>query len=80
LVTAQRRASNIGVIMVAGHQIALGRIHAGQVVTDHIAAYTLTINLSGEDTRTVGRTTTQAVRGIKLLTPARPPMFPRQPA
>jgi hypothetical protein len=32
-VTAQRRASNTGVIMVAGQKIALGRIHAGQVVT-----------------------------------------------
>jgi hypothetical protein len=34
-VTAQRRASNTGVIMVAGQKIALGRIHAGQVVTVH---------------------------------------------
>ena len=29
-VTVQRRASNTGVIMVAGQKIALGRIHAGQ--------------------------------------------------
>jgi transposase InsO family protein len=63
-VTAQRRASNTGVIMVAGQKIALGRIHAGQVVTVHVAAETITIDL-GEDTRTIRRTTTQPVRSIK---------------
>ena len=63
-VTAQRRASNTGVVMVAGQKIALGRIHAGQVVTVHVAADTITIDL-GEDTRTVRRTTTQPVRSIK---------------
>jgi hypothetical protein len=63
-VTAQRRASNTGVIMVAGQKIALGRIHAGQVVTVHVSAETITIDL-GEDTRTVRRTTTQPVRSIK---------------
>jgi Integrase core domain len=47
-VTAQRRASNTGVIMVAGQKIALGRIHAGHVVTVHVAAETVTIDL-GED-------------------------------
>ena len=36
-VTVQRRASNTGVIMVAGQKIALGRIHAGQIVTVHVA-------------------------------------------
>jgi hypothetical protein len=54
-----------GVIMVAGQKIALGRIHAGQVVTVHVAAGTITIDLAGEDTRTVRRTTTQPVRSIK---------------
>jgi hypothetical protein len=63
-VTAQRRASNTGIIMVAGQKIALGRIHAGQVVTVHVAAETITIDL-GEDTRTVRRTTSQPVRSIK---------------
>jgi Integrase core domain len=67
-VTAQRRASNTGVIMVAGQKIALGRIHAGQVVTVHVAAETITIDL-GEDTRTVRRTTTQPVRSIKAHRP-----------
>jgi hypothetical protein len=63
-VTAQRRPSNTGVIMVAGQKIALGRIHARQVVTVHVAAETITIDL-GEDTRTVRRTTAQPVRSIK---------------
>jgi hypothetical protein len=40
-VTVQRRASSTGVIMVAGEKIALGRIHAGQVVTVHVAASTI---------------------------------------
>ncbi len=64
-VTAQRRASNTGVIMVAGQKIALGRIHAGQVVTVHVAADTITIDLDDQDSRTVRRTTTQPVRSIK---------------
>jgi transposase InsO family protein len=64
-VTVQRRASNTGVIMVAGQKIALGRIHAQQIVTVHVAAETVTIDLSGDDTRTVRRTTTQPVRSIK---------------
>jgi hypothetical protein len=42
-VTVQRRASSTGVIMVAGQKIALGRIHAGQVVNVHVAAETVTI-------------------------------------
>ena len=63
-VTAQRVASNTGVIMVAGQKIALGRIHARRIVTVHVAAEVITIDL-GEDTRTVRRTTTQPVRSIK---------------
>jgi transposase InsO family protein len=64
-VTVQRRASNTGVVMVAGQKIALGRIHAGQVVTVHVAADTITIDLDDQDSRTVRRTTTQPVRSIK---------------
>jgi hypothetical protein len=51
--------------MVAGQKIALGRIHAGQVVTVHVAAEVITIDLDDHDTRTIRRTTTQAVRSIK---------------
>ena len=64
-VTAQRRASNTGVIMVAGQKIALGRIHAGQVVTVHVAESTITVDLDDQDSRTVRRTTSQPVRSIK---------------
>ncbi|MGH3162938.1 MAG: IS481 family transposase [Streptosporangiaceae bacterium] len=64
-VTVQRVASNTGVIMVAGQKIALGRIHARQIVTVHVATDTMTIDLAGDDTRTVRRTTTQPVRSIK---------------
>ena len=45
-VTVQRRASNTGVIMVAGQKIALGRIQPGQVVTAHVAENTITIDLA----------------------------------
>ena len=68
-VTVQRRASNTGVIMVAGQKIALGRIHAGQVVTVHVATEVITIDLDGDDTRTIRRTTTQPVRSIKAHRP-----------
>lgn len=68
-VTVQRRASNTGVIMVAGQKIALGRIHTGRTVTVHVAEHTITIDLGGEDVRTVRRTTTQPVRSIKAHRP-----------
>jgi hypothetical protein len=55
--------------MVAGQKIALGRIHAGQVVTVHVAAEVITIDLDDHDTRTVRPTTTQAVRSIKAHRP-----------
>ena len=55
--------------MIAGQKIALGRIHAGQVVTVHVAEHTITIDLGGDDTRTVRRTTTQPVRSIKAHRP-----------
>ena len=68
-VTVQRVASNTGIIMVAGQKIALGRIHAHQVVTVHVAENTLSIELASDDIRTVRRTTTQPVRSIKAQQP-----------
>ncbi|MFP3966905.1 hypothetical protein SMC26_31675 [Actinomadura fulvescens] len=67
-ITVQRRVSNTGVVMVAGQKIALGRLHAGRVVTIHVADTTLTIELD-DDTRIVRRTTTQPVRSIKAHRP-----------
>jgi hypothetical protein len=54
----QRRASNTGVIMVVGQKIAIGGIHARQVVTVHVAEHTITVELGGGDIRTFRRTTT----------------------
>jgi transposase InsO family protein len=68
-VRVQRRASNTGVIMVAGQKVALGRLHAHTVVTVHVADTTLTIETTGGDTRTVARTTTTPVRYVKASRP-----------
>lgn len=68
-VTVQRRASNTGVIMICGQKIALGRLHAGQTVTVHVTDKTFTIDLAGDDTRTVRRTTTTPVRNTKAHRP-----------
>ena len=79
-ITVQRRASNTGVIMVAGQKIALGRIHARQVVTVHVAADTITIDPGGDDVRTIRRTTTQAAASRPSSSATLgPPMFPRAP-
>ena len=67
--TAQRRASTTGIIMIAGQKIAPGRIHAGRVVTVHVAEHTITTDPGGDDIRTVRRTTTQPVRSIKAHRP-----------
>lgn len=64
-VTVQRRASNTGVIMVAGQKVALGRVHQHQTVTVHVAEQTLAIELPDGDTRVIRRTTDYAVRSIK---------------
>jgi transposase InsO family protein len=64
-VTVQRRASNSGVIMVAGQKIALGRIHARQLVSVRVSPATITIEIGADDIRTVRRTTDQPVRNLK---------------
>jgi transposase InsO family protein len=68
-ITVQRRASNSGVIMICGQKIALGRLHAGQTVTVHVTDQIFTIDLGGDDTRTVRRTTTTPVRNLKAHRP-----------
>jgi transposase InsO family protein len=67
-IRVQRRASNTGIIMVAGQKVALGRTHAHTTVTVYVAETTLTIQ-AGEDTRTVPRTTTTPVRYVKASRP-----------
>ncbi len=64
-VTVQRRASNSGVIMVAGQKAALGRGMAHQTVTVHVSDTTLAIDLPDAETKIVRRTTDQPVRSIK---------------
>ena len=61
----QRRASNTGVIMVAGQKIALGREHKHRTLAVHVSETTIAIDLPGADELTVRRTTTQPVRSIK---------------
>ena len=68
-VRVQRRASATGVIVVCGQKIALGRAHAGQTVTVHVADTTLAIELDDAETRVVRRTTTTPVRNIKADRP-----------
>jgi hypothetical protein len=77
-VTAQRRASNTGVIMVAGQKLALGRAHAHTVVTVHVAEHTITVDHPDGSQRTFRRTTTQPVRSYKAQHP-RTPTAPDQP-
>jgi transposase InsO family protein len=69
-VTAQRRASNSGVITVAGQKLALGRHHAHTVVTVHVAEHTITVELDNGARRTFHRTTTQPVPSHKAQRPA----------
>jgi hypothetical protein len=64
-IRVQRRASNTGVIMVAGQKVALGRVHKHQTVTVLVAETTLAIELDDQEVRVVRRTTTQPVRSIK---------------
>jgi transposase InsO family protein len=68
-VRIQRRASDTGVIVVAGQKVALGRTHRGQEVEIFVSETTLTIHLPGQDVRTIRRTTTQPIRNIKADRP-----------
>jgi hypothetical protein len=50
----------------AGAGMREAGIHAGNVVTVHVAGQTITIDLDDKDSRTVRRTTAQPVRIIKV--------------
>jgi transposase InsO family protein len=71
-VTAQRRASNTGVIVVCGQRVALGRTHAHRTLTIHVSQTTLAIELDDQEVRTVRRTTTKPLRNIKSSRTLRP--------
>jgi transposase InsO family protein len=64
-VTAQRRASATGVIVVCGQRVALGRIHAHRTLTIHVSETMLAIELDDQEVRTIRRTTTKPLRNIK---------------
>ena len=64
-IRVQRRASNTGVIMVAGQQVALGRGLTGQTVTVLVSETTLAVELDDGDVRVFRRTSTKPVRSIK---------------
>jgi hypothetical protein len=64
-IRVQRRASNTGVIMVAGQHVAIGREHQARTVTVLVSETTLAIELPDADDLVVRRTTTQPVRSIK---------------
>jgi hypothetical protein len=67
-VRVQRLASNSGGISVCRQKIALGRVHARQIVTMHVSHDMLTIELD-DGNRTVRRTTTDPVQQIKAHRP-----------
>jgi hypothetical protein len=68
-ITVARRASNSGVIMVAGQKIALGRTHAHHELTVHVAEHLITVELDDGGHRTFRRTTTDPVRNHKAQKP-----------
>ncbi len=59
-VIGQRRASNTGVIVVAGQILALGRptLTLSSLLTVHIAEYTITVDLDDGGRRTFRRIAT----------------------
>nr|WP_239136199.1 IS481 family transposase [Dactylosporangium siamense] len=67
-VRVQRRASNSGVVMVAGQKVALVRIHAGETITIDVSGTELAIHCD-DGTRTIRRTTDQPVTRIKAHRP-----------
>ncbi|MBO0874655.1 MAG: IS481 family transposase [Pseudonocardia sp.] len=71
-ITVERRASNTGIITVAGQKVALGRQFAHHTVTVHVSETTLAIDLPDSDTKAVRRTTDSVVVS------SRPPSQPTQ--
>jgi hypothetical protein len=61
----QRRASNTGIVMVAGQKIALGRLHRHRTLTVTVSDTTLANELDDGDGKVVRRTNSQPVRSIK---------------
>ena len=64
-IRVQRRASNTGIIMVAGQKIPLGRLHRHRTLTVTVSDTTIAVDLGDGDVKVVRRTTSQPVRSIK---------------
>ncbi len=64
-IRVQRRASNTGIIMVAGQKIALGRLHRHRTLAVTVSDTTIAVDLGDGDVKVVRRTNSQPVRSIK---------------
>src|SRR5665647_2508460 len=64
-IRAQRRASNTGVIMVAGQRFALGWVHKYQIVTVLVSQTTLAIGLDDQRPVSYAVLPLSPVRSIK---------------
>jgi len=64
-IRVQRRASNTGVVLVAGQKIALGRLHRHRTLTVTISDTTIAVDLEDGDVKVVRRTNSQPIRSIK---------------
>jgi hypothetical protein len=64
-IRVQRRASNTGVIMVAGQRIALGRLQRHCTLTVTVSDTTIAVDLGDGDVKVVRRTNSRPVRSIK---------------
>ena len=64
-IRVQRRASNTGIVMVAGQKIALGRLHRHRTLTVTVSDTTIAVDLGDGDVKVVRRTNNQPVRSIK---------------
>ena len=69
-VTVQRRASATGVFTVCGQKVSIGRQHAGETITVHVAQDTLAVELDDE-TLTIARTTSRPAWQLKAHRPHR---------
>jgi len=61
--------SSVGVTVVAGQRLVLGRPYAGQTITINVSDTTLSIEFTDGDIRVIRRTTSQPVRSIKAHRP-----------
>jgi len=68
-IRVQRRVSSVGVTVVAGQRLVLGRPYAGQTITINVSDTTLSIEFTDGDIRVIRRTTSQPVRSIKAHRP-----------